>query len=378
MDDPEAVTGELPQFRGHEPRRPAHRLQAVLQERDGREFAGRHRRRHRVLQPGGGKPARPHPAARPAAARHQRGAGRQGRSNSRRCSSRTSGASGCRSPKFPPMSSAAFIAAEDKRFHQHRGIDERGLIRAFIGNLTQSGRPQGGSTITQQVVKNLLVGDDLTYERKMREMIVAARVERLLSKDEILELYLNSVFLGRGSWGIEMAARGYFGKPASELTLAEGALLAGADQGAEFLQSRPPSAAGARPLRLRAAAHARGRHDRRPTRRSGDHRRHADADRLRAAAARHRLPFHRSGRARGAHHRRPRRAHRPDLHGPLDHHPQLQRAAETALQEGLARYERQTGRVQSPGGGGQSRPRRSAGSRPRRRRRPTSRPGSRR
>ena len=106
----------------------------------------------------------------------------------------------------------AFIAAEDKRFHQHKGIDERGLIRAFIGNLAGSGRPQGGSTITQQVVKNLLVGDDLTYERKIREMIVATRLERALSKDEILELYLNFVFLGRGSWGIEMAARSYFGK----------------------------------------------------------------------------------------------------------------------------------------------------------------------
>ena len=93
-------------------------------------------------------------------------------------------------------------------------------------------------------MKNLLVGDDLSYERKMREMIVAARVERLLSKDEILELYLNSVFLGRGSWGIELAARGYFGKPAGELTLAEGALLAGAHQRAEFLQSRPPPGSG--------------------------------------------------------------------------------------------------------------------------------------
>src|SRR5690606_6819982 len=101
----------------------------------------------------------------------------------------------------------AFIAAEDKRFATHKGIDERALIRAFIGNLAQSGRPQGGSTITQQVVKNLLVGDDLSYERKMREMIVAVRVERVLSKPEILELYLNSTYLGRGSWGIEMAAR---------------------------------------------------------------------------------------------------------------------------------------------------------------------------
>jgi penicillin-binding protein 1A len=87
----------------------------------------------------------------------------------------------------------AFLAAEDKRFYQHKGIDERGLIRAFIGNLASSGRPQGGSTITQQIVKNLLVGEDLTYERKIREMIVASRVERTLSKAAILELYLNSV-----------------------------------------------------------------------------------------------------------------------------------------------------------------------------------------
>ena len=76
----------------------------------------------------------------------------------------------------------AFIAAEDKRFYQHKGIDERGMIRAFIGNLAAPGRPQGGSTITQQVAKNLLVGDDVTYERKMREMIVASRLERMLSQ----------------------------------------------------------------------------------------------------------------------------------------------------------------------------------------------------
>lgn len=136
--------------------------------------------------------------------------------------------------EIPAHVQAAFIAAEDKRFQQHRGIDERALIRAFIGNLTQSGRPQGGSTITQQLVKNLLVGDDLSYERKMREMIIAARVERLLSKAEILELYLNSVFLGRGSWGIEVAARSYFGKPTSELTLPEGALLAALTKGPNF------------------------------------------------------------------------------------------------------------------------------------------------
>src|SRR5207244_10350573 len=127
------------------------------------------------------------------------------------------------------------VAAEDKRFYQHKGIDERALIRAFIGNLAQSGRPQGGSTITQQVIKNLLVGEDVTYERKMREMVLASRVEHTLTKDEILELYLNSTYLGRGSSGIEMAARSYFGKSAKALSLREGALLAALTTGPNYL-----------------------------------------------------------------------------------------------------------------------------------------------
>ena len=135
---------------------------------------------------------------------------------------------------IPEHVQQAFIAAEDKRFHQHKGIDERGLIRAFIANLSGSRRPQGGSTITQQVVKNLLVGDGLSYERKIREMIAATRLERMLSKDEILELYLNFVFLGRGAWGIEMAAHSYFGKTAKELTLEESALLAGLTKGPSY------------------------------------------------------------------------------------------------------------------------------------------------
>jgi penicillin-binding protein 1A len=126
------------------------------------------------------------------------------------------------------------VAAEDKRFFQHKGIDERGMIRAFVGNLAQPGRPQGGSTITQQVVKNLLVGDDVTYDRKIREIIIASRVEAALSKQEILALYLNSIYLGRGSWGIELAARNYFGKPARDLSLAEGALLAGLTKGPNY------------------------------------------------------------------------------------------------------------------------------------------------
>jgi membrane carboxypeptidase/penicillin-binding protein len=135
---------------------------------------------------------------------------------------------------IPEQVQKAFIAAEDKRFYEHKGVDERGLIRAFIGNLAQSGRPQGGSTITQQIVKNLLVGEDLTYERKIREMVVASRVEHSLSKPEILELYLNSVYLGRSSWGIELAARSYFGKSAKDLALMEGALLAGLTKGPNY------------------------------------------------------------------------------------------------------------------------------------------------
>ena len=128
--------------------------------------------------------------------------------------------------EIPEAVQKAFIAAEDKRFFEHKGVDERGLVRAFVANVLSPGRPQGGSTITQQVAKNVLVGSDITYERKIREVIVASRLERTLTKPAILELYLNSIYLGRGSWGVEMAARSYFGKEARQLTLSEGALLA--------------------------------------------------------------------------------------------------------------------------------------------------------
>ncbi|MGB6567607.1 MAG: transglycosylase domain-containing protein, partial [Xanthobacteraceae bacterium] len=134
----------------------------------------------------------------------------------------------------PDQVQKAFIAAEDRRFYQHHGVDERGIIRAFIGDLAEPGRPQGGSTITQQVVKNLLVGEDVTYERKIREMIVASRLESTLNKNDILELYLNSAYLGRASWGIEMAARSYFGKSAKDLSLSEGAMLAGLLKGPNY------------------------------------------------------------------------------------------------------------------------------------------------
>jgi penicillin-binding protein 1A len=148
---------------------------------------------------------------------------------------------------LPDHVQKAFVAAEDKRFFQHRGIDERGLIRAFVTNLAEPGRPQGGSTITQQVAKNLLVGDEVSYERKIREMIVAVRLDRALTKNEILEVYINSIYLGRGAWGIDMAASSYFKKPASQLTVAEAAFLAGVAKGpASFNPDRFPARARAR------------------------------------------------------------------------------------------------------------------------------------
>jgi 1A family penicillin-binding protein len=133
--------------------------------------------------------------------------------------------------KIPERVQRAFISAEDKRFYEHKGIDERGLIRAFLSNLSGSGGLQGGSTITQQVAKNLLVGSQTTYVRKMREMVIASRMEALLDKAKILETYLNSVYLGRGAWGVEMAARSYFGKSAGALSVAEAAMLAGLVKG---------------------------------------------------------------------------------------------------------------------------------------------------
>src|SRR5262249_46843805 len=146
--------------------------------------------------------------------------------------------------QIPEYVQRAFVAAEDKRFYQHKGIDERGLIRAFITNIAEPGRPQGGSTITQQVAKNLLVGDDVSYERKIREMIVASRIDQSLSKDEILEVYLNSIYLGRGAWGIDMAARSYFKKPAAALAPTEGAMLAAMAKGpAYFSPDRYPERA---------------------------------------------------------------------------------------------------------------------------------------
>lgn len=122
----------------------------------------------------------------------------------------------------------AVISAEDRRFYEHSGADITSLVRAAISNVSAGRIVEGGSTISQQLCKNLFfkVGDR-SYERKARELVLALQLEKHYSKEQILEMYLNQVYFGRGSYGIEIAARNYFGKPASKLEIHEAAFLAG-------------------------------------------------------------------------------------------------------------------------------------------------------
>jgi penicillin-binding protein 1A len=245
----------------------------------------------------------------------------------------------------PQAVQRAFIAAEDGRFYQHRGIDERGLVRAFVANLLSAGRPQGGSTITQQVAKNVLVGNEVSYERKIREVIVASRLERTLTKAEILELYLNSIYLGRGSWGIEMAARGYFGKPARELTLPEGALLASLAKGPGYYN---PDRHIERSRERYAYVLNRMREDGHLDAAAGEQALRALPDRVADKRERRDTAFHfvdhLSREARVAAGIASLTAGSYNVRSTLD--PALQRATEAALQEGLAQYELRTGRMQ--------------------------------
>jgi penicillin-binding protein 1A len=121
----------------------------------------------------------------------------------------------------------AVLAVEDRRFYEHNGVDVRGLARAAWENLRAGRVVQGGSTLTQQLAKNVFLDGDRTLERKAREALLATWIERHYTKDEILELYLNRVYFGAGAWGVEAASQRYFGKPASRVTLGEAALLAG-------------------------------------------------------------------------------------------------------------------------------------------------------
>lgn len=134
------------------------------------------------------------------------------------------------SDKIPRVVVQAFVAAEDAQFFSHKGIDLKGIARAAIKNFLAGRVTQGGSTITQQVARNLLLTPERKLSRKIKEIILAMRIEGELSKKEILYLYLNEIYLGHGAYGVQSAAQNYFGKNVWELNLAEAAMLAGLPQ----------------------------------------------------------------------------------------------------------------------------------------------------
>jgi penicillin-binding protein 1A len=138
----------------------------------------------------------------------------------------------------PDVMKKAVLAAEDAHFYEHAGLNYLGMLRALAHNVTAPGSLQGGSTITQQVVKNVLLTPERTFSRKAKEVILARRIETELSKEEILELYLNHIYFGHGRYGVEEASRYYFGKTVSALTLAEAATLAGIVKGPSIYSPR--------------------------------------------------------------------------------------------------------------------------------------------
>src|SRR5881398_3679386 len=130
---------------------------------------------------------------------------------------------------MPKLVTNAFLAAEDKNFYEHGGIDFTGMARAavvYAQNFGSNRRPQGASTITQQVAKNFLLTNEVSFARKIKEALLAMRIERTYSKDKILELYLNEIYLGLGAYGVAAASLLYFDKSVHELTIAEAAYLA--------------------------------------------------------------------------------------------------------------------------------------------------------
>jgi penicillin-binding protein 1A len=137
------------------------------------------------------------------------------------------GGAAVRIADLPPYLPKAFIAIEDRRFYSHLGIDPQGILRALIRNITGGGMVQGGSTLTQQLAKNLFLTQERTVSRKIQEAILALWLEHKYSKNQILELYLNRVYFGSGAYGVEAAAQKYFGHGARNVTLPEAAVLAG-------------------------------------------------------------------------------------------------------------------------------------------------------
>ncbi|MDU6073642.1 MAG: penicillin-binding protein 1A [Veillonella parvula] len=124
----------------------------------------------------------------------------------------------------------AFVATEDSRFYTHHGIDPIGILRAVWVNIVHSGVSEGGSTITQQLARNAFLSQDRTLKRKISEALLALKIEQHYTKDEILEMYMNQIYFGQGAYGVQSASHVYFGKDASELTLAQAALIAGLPQ----------------------------------------------------------------------------------------------------------------------------------------------------
>lgn len=156
--------------------------------------------------------------------------------------------------ELPPYLPRAFVAIEDRRFYQHFGVDPVGILRAIGQNLTRRGVAQGGSTLTQQLAKNLFLTPERSASRKIQEAILALWLEHKYSKDEILELYLNRVYFGAGAYGVEAAAQRYFGKPAKEVSLAQAAMLGGLVQAPSRLApNRNLPAAQARAAQVLAA-----------------------------------------------------------------------------------------------------------------------------
>jgi penicillin-binding protein 1A len=129
--------------------------------------------------------------------------------------------------EIPPVLRQAILASEDERFFTHRGVDPRGIFRAVWRNIREGEVVEGGSTITMQLARMLFLSQERTINRKLAEVVLAVEIERRLTKEEILERYLNQVYFGQGAYGVEMAARVYFGKPVKSITLPEAALLAG-------------------------------------------------------------------------------------------------------------------------------------------------------
>src|SRR5262245_49959846 len=129
--------------------------------------------------------------------------------------------------KIPLLVQRAFLAAEDKDFYRHPGVNFSAVTRAFMTNWQAGRTVQGGSTITQQIVKSVLLTPERSYRRKAQEMILALRLERQITKEQILEIYLNQIYLGSGAYGVEAAAREYFNKGVADLTLPEAAMIAG-------------------------------------------------------------------------------------------------------------------------------------------------------